>query len=225
MKRHAILVCAIATLAYAGTAQAQHHHHHSNHCQPPSGSRYVVRSYDNRGGTYYYRNNGYYYDAGGRHVRVEYGGFSHIDELACRLESLANSFCLEIYYNYDRNRDFDDTYREAYEILEIAKYIHEEEHHGHRDEIARELGGLDRLFHHVEDDVAHWRPNRGHHHHHGHLSKKDQLLEEMESVIHHLMHDVGVKPRNAPNPNGARGGSAPNPNNLRPNFGNLPGAF
>lgn len=211
MKRHVVLSCVIsafAVLAASSAVQAQHNHNnnHSRHgYQAQPGSRYVVQSYNNRGGSYYYQNNGYYYNAGGRNVKVTYGGFSHVDELCVRLESLANSFCLEIYYNYSRNPGFDDTYREAYEILEIAKYIHEEEHHGHRDEIAKELGGLDSLFHHVEDDVAHWHANRGHHHHHGHLSKKDQLVEEMESVIHHLMNDVGVKSRNAPVP--VRGGA------------------
>ena len=226
MKYRLILGCALSTavvLLAGNAAQAQHHHHHgSQYYQPRAGSRYVVRGNNNRGGTYYCHNNGYYYNAGGRDVRVEYGGFSHVDELASRLESLANSFCLEIYYNYDENPNFDETYREAYEILEIAKYIHEEEHHGHRDEIAKEVDRLDNLFHHVKNAVAHWRPNRGHHHHHDRLPPKDQLLEEMESVIHHLMHDVGVKPRNAPDPDRGRGDYAPSPNNLRPNFRNLP---
>ena len=205
MKRQVILCCAMATVAaiFASDAQAQHSRH--------SGSRYVVPSYGNSRSNYYYRNNTYYYDSGnGRSQRVAYGKFSHVDTLAVRLERLANEFCLEIHYNYSNNRGFDETYREAYEMLRSAKYIHEEAHHGHHDEIAKEIRKLDDDFHHVEDEVENWRSNRGRHHHHAHGSDMHELLEEMESVIHHLMNDAGIK--SGRSDNGDRGGVAPRPN-------------
>ena len=124
---------------------------------------------------------------------------------------------MELHANYSKNPGFDDTYREAYEILEIAKYIHKEEHHGHREEIAREMEKLDNLFHHVEGVVAHWRPDHQRHHHDG-IPEKDQIQQQMETIIHHLMHDVGVKV-SAP-----QGGGNPPPNNLQPpQFNNIPG--
>lgn len=207
MKRQLILCCALPAIAvlFASSVQAQPHR---SHRVVRPGTRYVPPQLKQQG-AYYFKNNKYYYQPdtynSGRVVTtrpqaVAFGSFSHVDELAVRLESLANDFCLEIYYNYSRNRGFEDTYREAYEILEIAKYIHEEEHHGHRDEIAKELSGLDKLFHHVGDDVANWRPNRGHHHHHGHGTDIHELLEQMESVLHHLMNDVGVKARKPSGP-------------------------
>lgn len=72
----------------------------------------------------------------------------------------------------------------------MAKLIHAAEHYRDRDLIASKLKGLDRLFHHVEQDVSHWTAHR--HRRVGMLSL-DMKMEYIESTLHHLMRDVGVK--------------------------------
>ena len=142
--------------------------------------------------------------------RINYGGFSHIDDIAIDLEQRANSLCLELHYNYQHNPGFNETYREAYEILTTAKYLHGLEHAGNHEKMRQVAGDLDGLFHHVERDVAHWT---GHHHRHighGGLTAK---LEDVEESLHHLMDDVGARPA------GSGSESAPpalNSNDFRP---------
>jgi len=150
-------------------------------------------------GTYYQRDNGYYYypqtanlgnaQLQSQPVQVKFGSFSHVDDLAFRLEKLSNEFCLDLHYNYSHSPGFTETYSEAYQILEVAKYIHAAEHHNDRKAIAERLGGLDQLFHHVQDDVRGW-----HRHHHKQIGQLgiQSKMDLMESTLHHLMNDVGV---------------------------------
>jgi len=122
---------------------------------------------------------------------ITFGGFGHVDDLAQRLELLLNDLCLDLYYNYSHNPEFHETYSEAYSLLETAKYIHAAEHANDRDAISRKLGGADALFHHVEEDVRGW--SRVHHRQIGTLGILSKM-EMTESVLHHLMEDVGVQP-------------------------------
>ena len=249
MKRQLIFCCALpafAVLIAGSSLQAQHGHRGGghrggghrgighgggHHYRVHANSRHVLYGYGNYSGNYYTQDNGYYYNSGVQNApsqRIEYGGFSRVDELGHRLETLANDYCLELHANYSRNPGFDDTYREAYEILEIAKYIHEEEHHGHRDEIAQEMKKLDDLFHHVGGIVSGWQPDRQRHQH-DNIPAKDQIQQQMETVIHHLMNDVGVKPNapqgGPPQQEHSHGGGAAHSSNLQPSFKNLPGGF
>jgi hypothetical protein len=129
------------------------------------------------------------------------------------LERQANELCLELHYNYPHNPGFAQTYREAYLVLETAKYIHAKEHQGDRAEVARRLDAVDGLFHHVQDDVRRWSRRQNRRIGQGGAQTK---LELVESTLHHLMHDVGVKgshgvPTVVPGPVGAE--VAPSPVN------------
>ncbi len=125
-----------------------------------------------------------------RPVTVEFGSFSHVDELATRLESGVNDLCLDLHWNYSHNSGFRETYREAYEILELARFIHAAEHRHDRDAIAVRLKGLDDQFHHIQDDVRGW--SRHHHRQVGDLGILTKM-DLLESTIHHLMNDVGAR--------------------------------
>jgi hypothetical protein len=163
-------------------------------------SRYIVpHSGTAHHGTYHFHNGHYYYtphtaSTHTEHVSVQsaevaFGSFSHVDDLATRLEELTNEFCLDLHYNYSHNPGFRETYAESYELLQVARYIHDAEHANDRDAIRARLGGMDELFHHVQDDVRGW--SRRHHRQIGQLgilSKMDMI----ESTLHHLMNDVGV---------------------------------
>jgi hypothetical protein len=123
-------------------------------------------------------------------LEISFGGYGHVDDLAARLESLMNELCLDLYYNYSHNPGFHETYSEAYSLLETAKFIHAAEHANDRDAISHRLGGADALFHHVEEDVLGWsRVHRRQIGTLGIISKMDMA----ESVLHHLMQDVGVQ--------------------------------
>ena len=174
-------------------------------------STYIVphTSHSAHHGTYHVHNNRYYYtpqtaSTGTRHVVarptvVEFGSFSHVDDLAARLESLSNEFLLDLHYNYSHNHGFRETYAEAYQLMEVARFIHAAEHQHDREAIQGRLNGMDSLFHHLQDDVRGWSR-----HHHvqigqlGILSKMDMI----ESALHHLMNDVGVQQAPAPGANG-----------------------
>ena len=184
--------------------------------------QYVIPSYQNNQGTYYtHSNTRFYHDHHGgtnpgRPSAVQFGGYAHVDDLAARLETMTNEFCLDLHYNYQHNPGFAETYREAYQILELARYAHDEEHHGDRAEFARVLKEIDPLFHHVEEDVANW--SRNHRRQFGRLGIIDKM-QNMEAVIHHLMWDIGVTPDHhdghgseaAPAPGGVETAPPPRP--------------
>jgi hypothetical protein len=158
------------------------HYHH--------GSYYVDSGY------YYYQPQTFVTDPTqyvvSKPVAVKFGSFSHIDDLSSRLERLANELCLDMYYNYSHNPAFAETYREAYQILQTAKYVHVKEHQDDRAEVARRLSELDPLFHHVQGEVGGWSR-----HHHRQIAQGSATakIAVMEAILHHLMNDVGVKPQ------------------------------
>lgn len=172
-------------------------------------------------GTYFVDEDQHYYiprTRDNRRRRVEprayeFGGFSHVDDLALRLENLANAWCLDLHSNYSHNRGFRTTYREAYQILEVAKYVHDAEHRRNREAIQQRLRGLDRQFHHVQEDVRGWSR-----HQHRQIGGTDMRtkMQLVENTIHHLMYDVGVRhgdEHDHQHPDGGRGGigEAPRP--------------
>ena len=209
----AIPLLAIGSLLMAVPAWAQQHDHESpwhetTTIYDQNGNRvtsnydaysYVIPSSQNSRGTYYTNNNVRYYhdhDHGhghaGRPAPVQFGGFSHTDDLAIRLEFLGSELCFDMHYNYQHNHEFDDTYREALDLFHQAKAVHLESHHGHHAELAKLVAQMDPLFHHIEKDVATW--TRHDHRQVGQGGIKSKM-EQMESLIHHMMYDAGVEPQ------------------------------
>ncbi len=127
-------------------------------------------------------------------IAIEFGGFSHVDELSGHLEHLANDLCLDMHYNYSHNAGFPETYREAYQFLEASKSVHAKEDKIDRAELGRQIQELDRTFHHVQGKVRGWsRQHRRQIGQAGILTKMDVT----EALLHHLMVDVGIKPHSA----------------------------
>jgi hypothetical protein len=191
-------------LAGSGASWGQHrpHHHKFWDYVTQYHYRYMVPS-SPQYGSYYTHENIHYYTppapapvtgqpwVAPRPVSLEFGAFKHYQELAQRLETVTNQFCLDLHYNYQHNRNFRRTYREAYELLDAVKHLHGNEHHRDRDAIRRSARRIDSLFHDVQGDVRTWsRVQNRQVGRHGIGSK----LDEMESLIHHLMFDVGVTP-------------------------------
>lgn len=126
-----------------------------------------------------------------RPVALKFGGFQHHEQLAERLETMANQFCLDLHYNYQHNPGYAETYREAYKLLQAAQYVHGKDHEGDHAAIQRSGNSIDELFHHVQGEVRGWRS--------GNRRQVGQLnlaakTEELEALIHHMMFDIGVKP-------------------------------
>jgi hypothetical protein len=188
-------------------------HHHSD--WDDAGWLFVLPHYDRHYHGTYYRDGGvnYYvprtYVTGRREaarpVEIEFGGYAHVDDLSARLERMVNALCLDLHHNYRHNKGFAATYREAYEMLSTAKYIHAKEHQGDRAEVSRRLVAMDEMFHHVQDDVKGWSRRQRRQVGQGGVQTK---LAAVEATLHHLMHDVGV------GENG--GGSMPSPGEAAP---------
>lgn len=181
--------------SHGHTIGQYHHdvvHQNSTYVLPYTGHQNHGTYFQSEGSSYYYpqtasANPAHYQST--QPVSVQFGGFSHVDDLASRLESLSNEFCLDLHYNYPHNPGFRETYSEAYQILQVAQFIHAAEHQQDRPAIASRLQGLDALFHHVEDDVRGWQ--RHHHRQVGQLGIMAKM-DLIESTLHHLMNDVGV---------------------------------
>jgi hypothetical protein len=169
--------------------------------QQQDGYRYVVPPVARQGAYYRYENGNYYTPpvqrqlgqppVAPRPVNVEFGAFKHLVELSERIEALTNDLCLDLRYNYHHNPGFKEVYREAYQLLQGAKFIHDREHHGDREAIRGSVTKIDNLIDHLQDEVSglkrqETRPV-------GQL-KLEAKTEELQALIHHLMFDVGVKP-------------------------------
>ena len=163
--------------------------------QPPKpwdDAEHVVRIDDGKHSGAYYEKQGkaYFASEQGTTKLVSHGGFEQVDDLAARLETLTNELCLDLHHNYRHNTGFRYTYRDVYDVYQLAKYIHGLQKDGNQTNIARRLEGLDRLFHFVRDDVRTWTPEP--------IRRVGDLdanakIDRIESLIHHLMNDVGVE--------------------------------
>ena len=149
-------------------------------------------------GTYIEKDGGYFYQPQSTVIgsgavptpeSIQYGGFSHVDDLAHRLEQQMEELLLDMYYNYGHNHGFRATYAEAYQLYEVARFVHAQEHQHNHADIRQHLNGMDALFHHIEEDVCGW--SRHHHIPVGTLGIEAKL-HRIESTLHHLMNDVGV---------------------------------
>lgn len=160
--------------------------------QPWHGASHVATVDDPRyQGVYFERDNKDYFTDGEHEPQlVSHGGFHHVDDLAARLELLANELCLDLHYNYRHNPGFRYTYKDVYDVYQLAKYIHGLKQEGKQEEIARRLDGLDKLFHYVRTDVREWSLRRDRQI--GGLTMPEKI-ERIQSTVHHLMNDVGVK--------------------------------
>jgi hypothetical protein len=127
-----------------------------------------------------------------RSVKLEFGGFQRTEDLSGRLEIEVNRWCLDMHYNYRHNPDFVATYREAYKILQAARYIHSAEHRQDREAIRTQVANVDPLFHQVQDNIKIWTREQRRDIGKTGINGKAEIVE---SILHHLLYDVGVKPQ------------------------------
>ncbi|MCA8984843.1 MAG: hypothetical protein R3C12_24740 [Planctomycetaceae bacterium] len=167
------------------------------------GARFLVPHYNRfcRGSYVVYSGNYYYYPETYAQspevteppepVAMEYGDFAFVRDLAYRFERMTNSICLDLYYNYRSNPEFETVYREAYDLLLAAKEVLQAAERGDQQAAGEWLYGLDQLFYHLLDQVADWERTEQKPIADGDILSKLALAE---ATLQHLMFDVGVEP-------------------------------
>lgn len=212
--------CVALLMLLPATVSAQHHHHHHHAHHHHHGSHYgysnwtyVVPQSQQYSGAYYVQGNGFYYTPSAityrgatqpgyaapaiqQSIPLQFGGFNRCDDLTGRLESQINILCLELYYNYQHNPDFQQTYREAYGLLQLARELHALDHQGQRQAIQELVTILDQQYHHVQQDILPWTRQPYRHIPPGGAAEK---AATGEALLHHLCFVAGVQPHtNAP---------------------------
>lgn len=113
-----------------------------------------------------------------------------------------NRMCLDMFYNYRHNVGFDESYREAYDLLDAAKYVHGKEHQGDRNAIRDQVVPMDQVMHHVKEETRRWSRSPVRQVGFGGISEKSGSVK---AILHHLCYDVGIEPHGddepAPAPN------------------------
>jgi hypothetical protein len=196
-------------IPHNGHLDAVHHHgRHFGH----SNWNYVVphHSSHHHHGSYYVQGNGYYYtptpvvrvtssfqsaqlpvQVVQQPVQMQYGGYVRYEDLSGRLETEVNRLCLDMFYNYRHNPGFDQTYREAYALLEACRFVHSKEHQGDRNAIRDQVVQMDQLMHHVQGVVQQWSRLHVRQVASGGVIEKSSAVE---AILHHLCYDVGIEP-------------------------------
>ena len=135
-------------------------------------------------------------------IQLQFGDFSRCEDLAGRLETEANRLCLDMFYNYQHNPGFQETYAEAYSLLESAKFVHAKQHQGDRDAIRHHVTQMDGLLHHVQEELLPWSRNHRRQVGSGGIIEKSSAVV---AILHHLCFDVGVEPHGDDEPAPAPG--------------------
>ena len=194
-------------------------HHHGRHFGHNDWN-YVVPHYDahHHRGSYYVQNQTHYYTPTPvirvssasfqsaqlppvqivqEPVELQFGGYARFEDLSGRLETEVNRLCLDMFYNYQHNPGFAEAYREAYSLLESAKFVHAKEHQEDRDAIRHHVTQMDQLMHHVLEEIQPWSRRHARQIASGGVIEKSSAVE---AVLHHLCYDVGVEPHGADEP-------------------------
>jgi len=162
---------------------------HRSHVVPNTIHGHATGQYYMQGGHYYYTPNVSHQHTVAKPAILQFGGFTQYADLSGRLETLVNEILLDLHYNYPHNPGFTETYREGYQLLSAAKFIHGAQHGNDREAMRSQLTGTDQQLHHIQNDVKGW--TRIHHRQVGTLGIISKM-ELAEATLHHLMNDVGV---------------------------------
>lgn len=122
---------------------------------------------------------------------IRFGACEHVPYLTAKLEFLLNDLCLDLYYNYSHNVEFQATYTETYSLLQTAKTLRVSAHRLNAVTAQRQLAGADALLKHICDCVMPW--TRIHRRQVG-LGGMQTRMKMVEETLCCLMKDIGVAP-------------------------------
>lgn len=123
-------------------------------------------------------------------VQLQFGGHTHVADLSGRLAQEANYLCLDLHYNYQHNPGFSEVYREAYSLLDSARFLDAKEHQGDRDAVRHHITQIHELMHHVQGEIQQWSREPVRQIGSGGAVEK---ASSVEAIMHHLAYDVGVE--------------------------------
>lgn len=163
-----------------------------------SQAKYVVPQSSRFPGTYYVSNGKHYYKATtarySRPTIIERGSGAHIDDLIRRLETESRLLCLDMTDNYSHNVSFKRAYQNAYELWELTAEIKRQRQSSNRAMMTAKVRELDSVFQPMRREVVGWNRHLKHQHGEGGVYSK---IERTESLIHHLINDVGPTSRSS----------------------------
>jgi hypothetical protein len=163
-----------------------------------SQAKYVVPQSGRFPGSYYVSNGKHYFKlTSSRYTRptvLERGSGQHIDDLIRRLEFETRLLCLDMADNYSHNASFKEAYQGAYELWELTLEIKEHRQSSNRAMMTAKVRELDSVFQPMKRDVVGWNRYLKQQHGEGGVYAK---IERTESLIHHLINDVGPTSRSS----------------------------
>jgi hypothetical protein len=182
----------------ADHAAAQQSRSYRSRSNQQSQAKYVVPQSSRFPGSYYVSNGKHYFKlASSRYSRptvVERGSGQYIDDLIRRLEFETRVLCLDMADNYSHNSSFKRAYQNAYELWELTVEIKEHRRSSNRAMMTAKVRELDSVFQPVRREVVGWNRRLKNHYGEGGVYNK---IERTESLIHHLINDVGPTSRGA----------------------------
>jgi hypothetical protein len=161
-------------------------------------AKYVVPETNRFMGSYFVAEGIYYYHANpdqyDRPVEIERGSGLYTDDLINRLEYEARTLCLDMSDNYGHNHSYQQAYENAYALWQLTAEIQEHRENANRAAMTAKVRELDSLFQPVRREVVGAGWNRHEKQRHGYGGIYDKI-DRTESLIHHLINDVGPTSR------------------------------
>jgi hypothetical protein len=161
-------------------------------------AKYVVPETSRFMGMYFVVDGTHYYKADPerkeRPLVVERGSSKFIDDLVDRLEYEARTLCLDMTDNYSHNTTFNQAYENAYSLWQLTKEIQDHRQNSNRALMSAKVRELDSLFQPVRREVVGVGWSRHQKQRHGSGGVYDKI-ERTESLIHHLINDIGPTSR------------------------------
>jgi hypothetical protein len=185
-------ICMSLLLCGVGAVDAQAQQYRSN----TSRTKYVVPQTSRFQGSYYVSNGRHYFrPASTRYSRpqvVNRGSNTHVGDLIRRLEFETRLLCLDMMDNYSHNSGYAHTYQSAFELWEHTVEIKQHYQSSNRATMSAMVRELDSLFQPVRRDVIGWSRHQKKQRGEGGIYTK---IDRTESLIHHLINDVGPTSR------------------------------
>ena len=160
--------------------------HNSGQYQPRR--QFVVSPTESFTGSYYVESGHCYFQPqAGQRQLIEKGSFARVDDLATRLEYEASLACIDMNDNYRQNPGYAKTYKEAFQLYELAHELNASAQKSDRTAVTENLEKVGPLLDSVRKDTNGWSRHQHEQHGQGGLQAK---LDRLASLSHHLSIDV-----------------------------------
>jgi hypothetical protein len=192
----AVCLSLVLSGSAADHAAAQQSRSYRSRSNQQTQAKYVVPENSRFAGSYYVSGGKHYFKtASSKYSRptvIERGSGQHIGDLLRRLEHETRMLCLDMADNYGHNVGFSDAYQGAYDLWELTLEIQDHRRNANRALMTAKIRELDSVFQPMRREVVGWNRRLQQNHGQGGVYSK---IERTESLIHHLINDVGPTSR------------------------------